>query len=223
MVSSTSSTGDGGSDGEEGTEAHRLILPDEYWVLVRARAVSSIMGIVVGLLGIRGSQSLSTQTMKLYLAGLVMCAIVAMVIRVEVFFDIVAGQVGSLGPCRCPCRSCSRSRFLGLKRNGQAANSTETTATEHNEHSKHTALTALRFSPSSDTRSKTRQLPFEYGMGSTSSSDDYEPDEGEEGGTGGGTEGGTYHETADEARTRMFFTAFSSFVSVRACIVLERV
>lgn len=68
-------------------------LSSEYWVLVRGRGVSSIMGIVVGTLGVRGSQSLSTQTIRMYSVGLVMCAIVAMVIRIEVLVDIVTGKV----------------------------------------------------------------------------------------------------------------------------------
>ncbi|CAM9784422.1 unnamed protein product [Scytosiphon promiscuus] len=149
VASSTSTAGDGEGEGAGGTEAPHLVLPDEYWVLVRARAVSGTMGIVVGMLGMRGSQSLSTQTIKMYLAGLVMCAIVAMAIRVQVFFDIIAGK-----------------------------------------------------------------LPLDYGEGSPSSSGGYEPDGGEGGDTGAGSGGEVYHETAEEARSRMFFTAFSAFISV---------
>lgn len=78
----------GGGDGGAYTE-----LPDEYWVLIKGRSVSSLMGIVVGVLGIRGSQSLNSQTIKMYFVGLVMCAIVAMVIRIEVFVDIITGKV----------------------------------------------------------------------------------------------------------------------------------
>lgn len=78
----------GGGDGGAYAE-----LPDEFWVLIKGRIVSSLMGIVVGVLGIRGSQSLNTRTIKLYFVGLVMCAIVAMVIRIEVFVDIVTGKV----------------------------------------------------------------------------------------------------------------------------------
>lgn len=76
-----------------GDGVHRP-LPPEYWVLVRGRTVSSIMGIVVGVLGVRGSQSLSTRTIKMYFVGLVMCAIVAMTIRTEVLFDVMSGKVG---------------------------------------------------------------------------------------------------------------------------------
>lgn len=61
-----------------------------------------MMGIVVGMLGVRGSHSLNTQTIKMYYVGLVMCAIVSMVIRVEVLFDIIAGKVS-----RVDCRSVS--------------------------------------------------------------------------------------------------------------------
>lgn len=82
--------GSGGGDG--GTYAE---LPDEYWVLVKGRSISSLMGIVVGVLGIRGSQSLNARTIKMYFVGLVMCAIVAMVIRIEVFVDIITGKVSA--------------------------------------------------------------------------------------------------------------------------------
>lgn len=91
----------GGSTGSgNGGSAHPS-LPDEYWFLVKGRTVSSVMGIVVGTLGIRGSQSLSTRTIRLYFVGLVMCAIVAMAIRIEVFYDIVTGKVGGSRVCCC--------------------------------------------------------------------------------------------------------------------------
>ena len=79
----------------EGGDGHPA-LPSEYWDLVRARGFSSVLGIVVGVLGIRGSHSLSTQTIQIYYVGLVMCAIVAMVIRIGVLIDIIADKVGVL-------------------------------------------------------------------------------------------------------------------------------
>lgn len=82
--------------GGAGDTAHPA-LPTEYWMLVRGRSLSSVMGIVVGALGIRGSQSLSTQTIKMYFVGLVMCAIVAMVIRIEVLYDVISGKVCAFG------------------------------------------------------------------------------------------------------------------------------
>lgn len=83
---------DGGNEngGDGGPYAD---LPDEYWVLIKGRSVSSLMGIVVGVLGIRGSQSLNTQTIKMYFLGLIVCAIVAMMIRIQVFIDVVTGKV----------------------------------------------------------------------------------------------------------------------------------
>ncbi|CAM9481548.1 unnamed protein product, partial [Hapterophycus canaliculatus] len=93
-AASTSTTGDNGDSGEAGEgEAQQLILSDEYWALEQARAVSSAMGIVVGLVGIRSSQSLSIRTIKIYLVGLVMCALVAMAIRIQMFFDIISGKL----------------------------------------------------------------------------------------------------------------------------------
>ncbi len=68
-------------------------VPDEYWFLIKGRTVSSLMGIAVGVLGIRGAQSLNLQTIKLYFAGLVACAIVAMGLRIQVLFDILNGRV----------------------------------------------------------------------------------------------------------------------------------
>jgi len=68
-------------------------IPQEYWFLIKGRTVSSLMGIVVGVLGIRGAQSLNLQTIKLYFVGLVMCAIVAMGLKIQVLFDIVNGEV----------------------------------------------------------------------------------------------------------------------------------
>eukprot|EP00903_Cladosiphon_okamuranus_P013551 g12622.t2 len=141
----------GGGDGGPYTE-----LPDEYWVLIKGRIISSLMGIVVGVLGIRGSQSLNTQTIKMYFVGLVMCAIVAMAIRIEVLVDIISGKI-----------------------------------------------------------------PFgDYGMASPNSSDDYSGGGGGAGGAGSGPgsggpgDEGRHHETAEEAESSLFFTAFSAFVSV---------
>lgn len=79
-------------DGGDGHPA----LPSEYWDLVRARSFSSVMGIVVAVFGIRGSHSLSTQTIHIYFVGLVMCAAVAMVIRIGVLIDIITDKVGFL-------------------------------------------------------------------------------------------------------------------------------
>eukprot|EP00904_Undaria_pinnatifida_P007381 jgi/Undpi1/3773/HiC_scaffold_16.g07142.m1 len=76
-------------DGGDGHPA----LPSEYWDLVRARSFSSVMGIVVAVFGIRGSHSLSTQTIHIYFVGLVMCAAVAMVIRIGVLIDIITDKI----------------------------------------------------------------------------------------------------------------------------------
>lgn len=84
--------GNGGDSGGGDGSAYAEI-PDEFWVLIKERSVSSLMGVVVGVLGIRGSQSLNTRTIKMYFVGLVLCAIVAMVIRLEVFIDIISGKV----------------------------------------------------------------------------------------------------------------------------------
>ncbi|CBN76955.1 conserved unknown protein [Ectocarpus siliculosus] len=82
----------GSTGGGNGGSAHPS-LPGEYWFLVKGRTLSSVMGIVVGTLGVRGSQSLNTHTIRWYFVGLVMCAIVAMAIRIEVFYDIVTGKI----------------------------------------------------------------------------------------------------------------------------------
>lgn len=95
MGSAGAATG-GGNSGGGGSNTHTEI-PDEYWVLVRGRSVASLMGVVVGVLGVRGAHSLSTQTLQMYYVGLVMCAIVSIVIRVEVLVDIIAGKVSGVG------------------------------------------------------------------------------------------------------------------------------
>lgn len=43
--------------------------------------------------GVRGSQSLDLRTIKLYCFGLVVCAIVAISIRIEVLYDVFSGKV----------------------------------------------------------------------------------------------------------------------------------
>ncbi|CAN0361784.1 unnamed protein product [Pylaiella littoralis] len=91
VIGSSGAAGRGGDSGGS-SNAHTEI-PDEYWVLLRGRSVASLMGIVVGMLGVRGSQSLNTQTIKMYYVGLVMCAVVSIVIRIEVLFDIIAGRI----------------------------------------------------------------------------------------------------------------------------------
>ncbi|CAM9450146.1 unnamed protein product, partial [Ectocarpus sp. 4 AP-2014] len=91
-VLSAPGAGGGSNGGGNGGSAHPS-LPGEYWFLVKGRTFSSVMGIVVGTLGVRGSQSLNTNTIRWYFVGLVMCAIVAMAIRIEVFYDIVTGKI----------------------------------------------------------------------------------------------------------------------------------
>ncbi|CAB1098530.1 unnamed protein product [Ectocarpus sp. CCAP 1310/34] len=91
-VLSVPGAGGGSTGGDNGGSAHPS-LPGEYWFLVRGRTLSSVMGIVVGTLGVCGSQSLNTHTIRWYFVGLVMCAIVAMAIRIEVFYDTVTGKI----------------------------------------------------------------------------------------------------------------------------------
>lgn len=79
--------------GQDG--AHPAV-SDEYWAIIRGRTLSSMMGIVVGALGIRGAYSLSTRTIRLYFVGLMMCAALALALRIQLLIDIILGKVGSM-------------------------------------------------------------------------------------------------------------------------------
>lgn len=80
------------SGGGKGDDSRLVLSPDE-WNLVRDRTISSVVGIVVGLLGVYGALSLSTRIIRIYLAGLAMCFVIAMYIQLEFLFDVSTGKV----------------------------------------------------------------------------------------------------------------------------------
>ena len=84
------------SGSDKGDDAQPAL--SEYWNLMRSRSVSSVLGIAVGLLGVRGSHSLSAQTIRLYLAGMVMCAVIAVSIQIENIFDLATGKASDSWP-----------------------------------------------------------------------------------------------------------------------------